>query len=392
MPFHLIKKQNQDNPNFSDPFVKGGETLRSKISNYLQSSKGKKLIFRLLIILIVLVFGWTIYSRYFQEEGNRTSKLAQFFTGQTKEEEQEIKETSKLDGLPYSQEVANRHPLAVMIENHPDARPHSGLDQASIVYEAIAEGGITRFMAIFGPQAPNKVGPVRSARTYYLDWAWEYDAFYSHVGGNIDALDLIPQIGIKDLDQFRYGTKAYWREPAKGKATEHTMYTDTEKLYGIAQDNDWDMKADFETLSFKTEISQDQRPAQQSITVDFSTDSYKVRWEYDPQTNQYKRFLAGLAHQDAISGQQLTAKNILVQEVAREATVTRINETGWKMTTIGSGKAKIFLDGKEIDGTWKKSSRSDRTKFYDSNNKEIEFNPGVTWYQILPPETAITVN
>lgn len=360
----------------------------------IKSKKGKKIILISFIGLVVIALLVTIYFRYFRSENNsRVKSITNLFTGQVANQpEKEKTEVSKLNGVDYPISVSNRHPLAVMIENHPDARPQSGLDKASIVYEAIAEGGITRFMAVYGPNSPEKVGPVRSARTYYLDWALEYDAFYSHVGGNIDALDLIPQIDIKDLDQFRYGTKAYWREPQAGKATEHTMYTDLVKLYDIASDNKWDMKADFNSLIFKSDIAKDQRPQTSTVTVDFSTDTYKVQWNYDPETNLYKRVLGGIAHKDAVSGEQLTAKNIIVQEVVREAVTTRIGENGWKMTTIGSGKVKIFQDGTQIEGTWKKSSRTDRTRFYDSAGKEIEFNPGVTWYEIVPPGTAVTVN
>lgn len=359
--------------------------------------KNKKIIYICLIVIVLILLGSTIYSRYFAAgSGNTSSALKKLFSGKVTDDkspsQQEEKALSQLDGISYNKSDANRHPLAVMIENHTDARPQSGLDQASIIYEAIAEGGITRFMAIYGPKTPEKVGPVRSARTYYLDWALEYDAYYAHVGGNIDALDLIPQIGIKDLDQFRYGEKAYWRIAQAGKATEHTMYTNTKKLYDLAKGNKWDSNADFTYLKFKNELVLDQRPASQNITINFSADSYRVDWKYDREMNNYLRSLAGSPHKDAVSGQQLFAKNIIVQEVARESVITRINESGWKMTTIGSGKAKVFLDGKVIEATWKKTDRNSRTKFFDSDNKEIEFNPGVTWYEIVPPGTTLVVN
>ena len=365
--------------------------LWQKLKDYKNTPKGKKvLMISLVCLIILLLLSVTVYNRYFATGADGTgSVLDSLFTGKSTDANKEKTEVSKLDGAKHPASTANRNPLAVMVENHPDARPHSGLDKASVVYEAIAEGGITRFMAVFGPNAPEKVGPVRSARTYYLDWALEYDAFYSHVGGNIDALDLIPQIGIKDLDQFKYGTKAYWREPQAGIATEHTMYTDLTKLYDIAKDNDWDMKADFQPLLFKDDLAQDQRPEAHTVTVNFSTNTYKVDWKYDPETNTYLREMADSPHKDAITGEQLTAKNVVVQEVAREATITRINENGWKMTTVGSGKAKIYLDGKEVEATWKKKSRDERTRFYNLDGQEIEFNPGVTWYEIVHSDTSV---
>ncbi|EKD55973.1 MAG: hypothetical protein ACD_58C00324G0005 [uncultured bacterium] len=364
----------------------------TKFIDFVKTDKSKKILKIVFLVLILLTLTLTIYNRYYKPEGVSTSKsISDIFTGQVaKDAEKEKTEIAKIDGMDYPVATSNRHPIAIMVENHPDARPQSGLDKASIVYEAIAEGGITRFMAIFGPNAPEKVGPVRSARTYYLDWALEYDAAYAHVGGNIDALDLIPQIGVKDLDQFRYGTQAYWREPQADKATEHTMYTDLTKLYSIVQEKGWDSKTDFTSLTFKSDITKDQRPTSQSITINFSSNSYLVKWDYDRETNMYLRSMSGSTHKDAVSKDQLKAKNIIIQEVAREAVVTRIGENGWKMTTIGTGNAKIYQDGKEIIATWKKDNRTARTKFSDSNNKEIEFNPGTTWYEIVPPGTTVT--
>lgn len=384
--FEIKQYQKDDKPSKWHNFV-------IKFQEFIKTDKGKKtLIISGIILIVIIILAITIYNRYIKSDSSKSANpLSSIFTGKDKDQDKTQTEASKLDNIQYTLDVANRHPLAVMIENHPDARPQSGMDKASLVYEAIAEGGITRFMAVYGPNAPEKIGPTRSARTYYLDWALEYDAFYAHVGGNIDALDLIPQIGIKDLDQFRYGTEAYWREAQVGKATEHTMYADANKLYTIAQNNKWDMKAKFDSLIFKDDLAKDQRPASQSITINFSSDSYLVKWEYDPQTNSYKRYMAGAAHKDAVSNEQLSAKNIVVQEVERQAVVTRINENGWKMTTTGSGKGKLYMDGKEIELTWKKKDREDRTRFYDSFDKEVEFNSGTTWYEIVPPGTPVTV-
>jgi len=365
-----------------------------KFKFWVKTPEGKKKFILILVFsIIILALFITIYLRYFSNKTNSDStKSSNIFPGKT-DETPTIKTTvSLLDGLKYNEDISNRHPLAVMIENHPDARPQSGLDKAKIIYEAIAEGGITRFMTIFGPDSASKVGPVRSARTYYLDWALEYDAFYAHVGGNIDALDLIPKIGIKDLDQFRYGTEAYWRVPQAGKATEHTMFADTDKLYSIAKNNKWDMTANFTPLSFKDDVKTELRPTTQSVTINFSTNTYKVKWQYNNDDNNYERYMAGIAHKDAVSGKILTAKNVIIQEVNRQPAVTRINEQGWTMQTTGTGKAKIIIDGKVIDGTWKKKDRNSRTTFADNNGDEIKFNAGTTWYEIVPPGTDVTVS
>lgn len=367
------------------------EFFWTKFKNWTKTPTGKKTIPLIGIVMVVLcLFGYTIYHRYFTKIDTASpspSPTQSLFTG--------IQEETKkclLDGTMYTPEDASRHPLGIMVENHVDARPQSGLSEASIVYEAIAEGGITRFLAIYGPHRPEKVGPVRSARTYYLDWDLEYDAFYAHVGGNIDALDLIPKIGIKDLDQFSVGSNAYWRVPKAGIATEHTMYTDTNKLYTVAKEKEWDTeKSNFTSWEFKADSDLVNRPDTQNIKIDFSSAQYSVSWKYDKEKNQYSRFMAGIAHNDAVNNTQLTAKNIIIQTVDRTPTTTRINEAGWKMDTVGEGEAKIYLDGKEITGTWKKDSQTDRTIFYDSEQKQIKFNAGQFWIEIVPPDVASTV-
>lgn len=363
-----------------------------QLKEFLRSPKGKKTLLVSIIIAIIIAIGAVaVYNRYFKKSISEPKPATQNIA--INKEKIPKKTVSKLDGIEYNLDVANRHPIAIMVENHPEARPQVGLDKASLIYEVITEGGITRFMAVYGPQDASKVGPVRSARTYFLDWDLEYDGFYAHVGGNIDALDLIPQLGIKDLDQFTYGSGAYWREPESGKATEHTMYTDSEKLRDIAKGNGWNVVAgDFTALKFKSDLKLDMRTATQNIDINFSTPSFQVNWIYDRATNSYQREMAGISHNDRITGNQLTAKNIIVQKVNRTASITRINESGWDMDTVGTGEAMIFMDGKKIDATWKKLSRNERTKFYDPTGTEIEFNPGVTWYEIVPPDIAVIIS
>jgi hypothetical protein len=333
----------------------------------------------ILLIIGCIVLGAILAKAFFQysrsTNGNNNPE-----TNNTKQEKQVI---SKLDGTKVAESLANRHPLAVIVENHPEARPQSGLDKASLVYEAISEGGITRFMAIFGTQNAEKVGPVRSARTYFVDWTSEYNAYFAHVGGNLDALNMIKTDDILDLDQFGLGELAYWREPDASKAIEHTMYTSTDFLYKAAKNKGYAATNNFQTLNFK---KPENTNSTQNIEIDFSTSSYKVNWTYNSATNNYLRNLAEAAHIDGVTGKQLSTDNIIVQSVERWSAPTTINEAGWAMQTIGSGKAKIFIGGKQIDGTWKKTARTSRTMFYDSNGKEIEFAPGKTWYEITPPE------
>ncbi len=322
--------------------------------------------------------GFIVYKRYFV-----TEKFVDIFKREKKEE---TKVVNDLDGTLVSPDKAARHPLAIVIENHTQARPQVGLDKASIVYEAITEGGITRFLAVYGPYDAEKVGPVRSARTYFIDWLSEFNAYFGHVGGNYDALEKIKTDKILDLDQFALGTAAYWREPEKGKATEHTMFTTTEKLYQAAKDKKYPEKSDFRALEFKEPLELALRKEGQKITINFSSEEYRVTWTYDATSNKYLREMAGLPHKDKTSGAQLASSNVIIQQMERWESPTVINETGWAMKTIGSDKAMIFSQGKQITGTWKKTDRTSRTIFYDDKGKEISFIPGQFWIEIVPPD------
>ena len=336
------------------------------------------------LICLLIVIGLTIYFYI-----NRGVTVKNIIT--PKAQKSEVKAISKLDGTTTTKSLAERYPLAVMVENHPEARPQSGLNKASIVYEAIAEGGITRFMAIYSPNDAQKVGPVRSARTYFVDWASELNSYFAHVGGNMDALEMIKADSILDLDQFGLGEPTYWRELNPAIALEHTMYTKTDYLYKAAQAKKYPTISNFESLSFRSPKPDANTTTTQSIAIDFSTPSYKIDWEFSPQTNTYLRTMAGLPHKDAVTGDRLSTSNLIIAQVERWEVTTSINEQGWAMKTIGSGKAKIFIEGKEIDATWKKASRTSRTLFFDVEGKKIKFIPGTFWYEITPPEVFNSV-
>lgn len=293
-----------------------------------------------------------------------------------------------LDGAKYGADRATRHPLAVSVENHPDARPQSGLIKASIVYEAITEGGITRYLAIYGPQDATEIGPIRSARLFFMDWLKEYDAFFAHAGGNEDALANIDKYQIKDLNH----ASAYYYRDSKGRnvASEHTLFSSTEKLYEYATSK----KFDVNTSNFTPFIFKKDGPALEAggkgVSIDFSgSTTYAVRWNYDPKTNSYLRFLAGTEHKDRTTGDQITAKNIIIQTVERTFQPTgSYGSQNYVFKTIGEGKATVMRDGQVISATWEKDALTSRTKFYDETNKEIQFNPGPTWIEITNPDAG----
>jgi hypothetical protein len=301
-----------------------------------------------------------------------------------------------------------------MIENSVDARPQSGISYADVVYEAVAEGGITRFLAIFYCQDAGIVGPVRSARTYFVDFVSEYGDYplYAHVGGAntpgpADALGQIDTYGwggYNDLNQFSIGFPTYWRDYERlghTVATEHTMYSTTSKLWDVGKTrkltnvdkngNSWD--EDFSEYEF-ADGQPAKNPDAASISFDFweGYKDFSVKWTYDATSNNYLRSNGGVAHKDKDTGNQISAKNIVVLYMT-EARANDGYENNLHMLygTKGTGKAIVFNNGEETQATWSKKSRTSRLVLRDSSGSEIKFVRGLIWFEILSPGTPVVV-
>lgn len=295
-----------------------------------------------------------------------------------------------LDGRQVaSEELAKRRPLAVMVENHPEARPQAGLVQASHVWEAIVEGGITRFMAVFSSQDAEKIGPIRSARPYFISWAAGYQALYAHAGGSQAGLALLAKTD--DVVDLQHSARYFAREPQPGIASEHTLFSTSKDLYDYAAAKKASLTADVATTRFIDEIATADRPQGGSVTIDFSSATYKVEWTYDSESNSYKRNLAGEPHKDRVNDEQITAKNIAVLTVSRRYDSTTNQGKGeWFMTTEGSGKALLFQNGRAITATWKKPAQDSFLKLYDEKDQELGFVAGTTWFEVAPPDISVT--
>ena len=326
-----------------------------------------------------------------------------------------------LNGVLYSTQEKSwwekHRPLGVMIENHIQARPQSGLSFSDVIYEAVAEGGITRFLSIFYCQDAPQIGPVRSARTYFIDFISEYGDYplYAHVGGanasgEADALGQLTDYGwtgYNDLNQFSIGFPTYWRDYNRlghETATEHTMYSTTTKLWDFAASQRgltnvdkngkmWNTK--FVPYTFKDDAAAAERGNTNTIHLEFwsSQTDYFVDWLYDNKTNLYSRKNAGAVHIDKDTNKQLTTKNIVVLFMEQtNANDGYENNVHLLYTDKGSGKAIIFQDGKKTNGTWKKATRTDRTLLFDNNGNPITFDRGRIWFEILPTDGVVNVN
>lgn len=325
-------------------------------------------------------------------------------------------EECPLNGVKYSKEQREwwekHRPLGIMIENHQEARPQSGLNFADVVYEAVAEGGITRFLTVFYCQDAGIVGPIRSARVYFLDYISEYGTYplYTHVGGAntpgpanaIGQISDMDWVGYNDINQFSVGFPTFKRDESRlgrAVATEHTMYSTTTKLWDVgakrkltnvdAEGEKWD--ATFKPYTFKDDKS---GSGAQQIHIEHweQYDTYAVDWVYSAKDNMYVRKNGGEVHKDRNTDKQISAKTIvalLMQE--SNANDGYENNLHLLYRTKGKGTAQIFMDGKQIKGTWEKDSRDDRTIVYDNTGEEVVFNRGKIWFHVLPLEGVVNV-
>jgi hypothetical protein len=309
---------------------------------------------------------------------------------------------STLSGLLVDPSVNQRPVTGVMIENSTDARPQSGLGDASVVFEAIAEGGITRFLALYQDTQPDYIGPVRSVRPYYEQWALGFDAALAHVGGSPEALANIKPWGIKDLDQF-YNSGAYQR--VSNRYAPHNVYTSIAKLNavetakgytsstftGFTRKKEAPYKAPTaSTTKTKTTTQPDNRTVANSIDVAISSSLYNNHYDYDAATNSYKRFEGGQPHMvvDAAGIQkQITPKVIitLVMPYGIESD-GKHSEYG----VIGTGQMLVFQDGTVTPGTWTKSANNEQFQFVDNEGHPLPLNPGQTWLTAVDAANDVT--
>lgn len=284
---------------------------------------------------------------------------------------------STLTGLPVDPSVNQRTVTGVMIENSLDARPQSGLGDAGVVFEAIAEGGVTRFLALYQDTAPDNVGPIRSARPYYEQWNLGFDAGYAHVGGSPEALADIKKWGVRDLDQFANGG-SYHR--ISSRAAPHNVYT------SIAALNQLEVQKGYDTSNYtgfarkKKAAARRPAPTARSINFTLSGPIYNAHYDYDAKANDYARSEGGAPHIDANTGKQITPTVVIA--LVMPYSLGALDSSGAYYSqygTIGSGPVYIFQDGGVSTGTWTKTSNNSQFTFKDANGKTIQLNPGKTW-------------
>jgi len=402
--------------------------MKEKILQLVDSKKFMMVVSMLGLYLLSTGTSWAVFSFIKGEPGG--------VFGDPRSNISELPKTEEcpLNGMYYSvpeREIwEERRPLTVIIENHEDARPLSGLHKADIVYEAVAEGGITRFLSVFycGASAENvKIAPVRSARIYFVNWATEYgeNPIFLHVGGannsclecpggvktygtiakEVNAISELESLGWRyrggnDFDNhYDINYPVIKRDVElfnQGVAWEHVAYSETDLVFEEAESrdlkfrgpdgNNWDDE-------FNSWLFQDEKPLESpkasNISFEFWSNKpkYDVEWKYNKSTNSYLRYNNGEELVDSVGGEHFSAKNVVIQFIKERGPVDK--ELHMFYTTIGEGDALIFHNGDIIEATWEKETQTSRTVFYDEEGDEIEFVRGPIWIEAVPTGNEI---
>jgi hypothetical protein len=297
-----------------------------------------------------------------------------------------------LTGEPVDPAIARRHPIAVMIDDLRPARPQSGLSQADVVWHAPAEGGIPRYMAIFQTELPKAIGPVRSSRYYYITWAAEWRALYAHAGGSPQAIDVLRRKGagqyVYNADEFRYSNSFH---RVTNRYAPHNLYTTSSALRKIAARIGAKDKDYAPVWTFAPDAPLADRPEGGTIQVKYYANT--ITYRYDRESNTYRRSVTGEAKQkDAGTGQLVAPKNVIVMRMAFGALNDgHPSKHRLEAKVIGSGKAWISTNGKTIVGTWKKTSVTGPTRFFDKAGKPVTLTIGQTFIQVMQLSSPVTV-
>jgi len=300
-----------------------------------------------------------------------------------------------LTGLPVSDaKLLERPPMAVKISNSPQVRPQSGLQAADIVFEHLAEGGVTRYTAIFQSQDAERIGSLRSARMIDLEIPAMFQCALVYSGASAEVTRLIEESDFADrsLSDW-FGDPGFYRVKIEGLAYEHTLFTDSKLLWAIAQKKGWYGKRDVRGMRFDPNPPAGGKPAA-SIFIPYSSYYSDVTWTYDAERGAYLHSILGQPHKDRLSDQQIGASNVVALWVNHVETLFVEDELGSHSIQIqiwGEGKATVFRDGKAWDVTWKRPNRADPLTLIGADGQLFPLKPGNTWYNPVPLNMKVTV-
>lgn len=351
----------------------------SKVGGFMK--KSKILIF--IVFIILCIIGVLMYLYLKQDDSIKKE------TEEKKEEP--IVEVKK---LKIVNEESNSRNYAVMINNHDKARVnHAGLEDAYIVYEAIVEGGLTRMMAIFKDKETARIGSVRSARHYFLDYAMENDAIYVHFGWSPQAQSDIKSLGINNINGLY--DNVFWRDYSLGVPLEHTAFTKMESIKNYSVKKGYRTTSDKELLlNYNVdEVNINERDgATAANQIDIVYSSYVTSsYTYDSQNKVYLRSVNGSPHMTSDENKnktQITVKNIIIADMNNYS----IDSYGRQnLSNIGSGNGYYITNGYAVPIQWFKDSRGSQTIYKYLDGSEIQVNDGNTYIQLHPSNQNINI-
>ena len=282
-------------------------------------------------------------------------------------------------------------PIAVMIDNHSGAWPQANLNKAYLVYEIVVEGGETRLMALFKGQNLDKIGPVRSSRHYFLDYALENDAIYVHHGWSPQAQSDISTLGVNNINGIQESSASFWR--VKDKSAPHNLFTSTDSILKIAERKGYSKTSDKKSV-LNYVANEVEMPAiavnATSVTIPHSN-LQTVKYEYDAQNKTYKRYARNKLQTDYITGETITTKNIIITMCDNYTLNDSENKGRQGLKNIGTFKGYYITEGKAIEIQCTKNDRDEQTVYKDLNGKEIEVNDGNTFINICPTDAKLVI-
>lgn len=284
----------------------------------------------------------------------------------------------------------NDRPIAVMIDNHKGAMPQAGLNDAYLVYEIIVEGGESRLMALFKGVNLDKIGPVRSSRHYFLDYALENDAIYVHFGWSPQAQSDITKLGVNNINGISESSTSFWR--TKDKYAPHNVATSTKKILEIAKRKGYTTTSKKESVLnyVPDEVTLDTETQATKVSIPYSP-SNEVTYEYDSTTNRYVRYSRDTKQVDWTTGETVTTKNIIIVKCQNTTLNDGENKGRQTLDNVKALKGYYITNGKAIEITAEKSTRSSQTVYKDLEGNEIEVNDGNTFIQICPLDADIKI-
>lgn len=344
-------------------------------------SKGTKILIIILVILILAAGGVMAY-KIIKSKENETKEVS--------ENQNEEILTAGIEDKQVQIFNGKDRPIAVMIDNHNLAWPQAGLNKAYLVYEAIVEGGETRLMALFKGVNVDKIGPVRSSRHYFLDYAMENDAIYAHFGWSPQAQSDISKYSINNINGITESESTFWR--VKDKSSPHNAVTSTEALLKVAKAKGYKTTSEKESvLNYVTdEVTLKNGQNATSVTIPHST-LQTVKYEYDEQNQIYKRYARKKAQTDWDTGNSITTKNIIITFCDNYTLEDSENKGRQGLKNIGTFNGYYITNGKAIKIKCIKESRNLQTRYEDLEGNEIEVNDGNTWINICPIDAKVEI-